>query len=106
MSKGDAPFLRMTILFTLCFLSPFLFTLFSFAWSAPCCRSHRQQGVSLGKNMRMDKRNKSFTGRSKTVHILCVDTRYTKFVSKGSRNPKLNSLPIFYFSFTPFFKSV
>ena len=48
--------------------------------------------------------NKSFTGRSKTVHTSGGQMGYTKHVDKGSRNPEPTSLPIFYFSFTPLFQ--
>ena len=50
-------------------------------------------------------RNKSFKLCSKTVHTLRRGVRYTNIVSKGSRNPEADNLPIFFISlFYPLFQ--
>ena len=95
------------LLFTPCFLS-FTFSfypLFHFALVCalfPSPLGSRAFPFAPGS---FSNRNKSFTGRSKSVHISGGEKGYTKHVDKGSRNPEsTDSLPIFFISlFTPLF---
>ena len=83
---------------------------FSFPLFFRTAKALRRSGIPLpgAERFRLSgravfRRNKSFKLCSKTVHTL----RYTDIVSKGSRNPEADDLPIFLFLFfTPFFKSV
>ena len=94
------------LLFTPCFLS-FTFSfypLFHFALVCALLPSPLGSRAFPFAPGSFSNRNKSFTGRSKSVHIWGGGMGYTKDVDKGSRNPEPTSLPIFYFSFTPLFQ--
>ena len=104
--KGKTPFLRRTP-FTPCFLS-FTFSfypLFHFAWLAPCFPGGKQ-GASLCAAVCGFKRNKSFTGYSKSVHTYRAAPGYTEYVSKGSRNPAAGKPTDLLFLFYPPFSNL
>ena len=104
--KGKTPFLRRTP-FTPCFLS-FTFSfypLFHFAWLAPCFLRGKQ-GASLCAAVCGFKRNKSFTGYSKSVHTYRAAPGYTGYVSKGSRNPAAGKPTDLLFLFYPPFSNL
>ena len=104
--KGKTPSLRRTP-FTLCFLS-FTFSfypLFHFAWFAPCFL-YGKQGASLCAAACGFKRNKSFTGYSKSVHTYRAALGYTEYVSKGSRNPAAGKPTDLLFLFYPPFSNL
>ena len=103
LSEGKTPSLRQTPFNTLfSFFHLFFLPSFSFCIGMRPVSS-RKQGASLSSKV-LPGRNKSFTGYSKSVHTFSTAAQYTKYVSKGSRNPPLASQPIFYFSFTPLFQ--
>ena len=95
------------LLFTPCFLS-FTFSfypLFHFAWLAPCFPGGKQ-GASLCAAVCGFKRNKSFTGYSKSVHTYRAAPGYTEYVSKGSRNPAAGKPTDLLFLFYPPFSNL
>ena len=103
LSEGKTPFLRRTP-FTPCFLS-FTFSFYPlFHFALVCTLFPAGSRVLPFYRRLLPGRNKSFTGYSKSVHTFSTAAQYTKYVSKGSRNPPLASQPIFYFSFTPLFQ--
>ena len=92
------------LLFTPCFLS-FTFSFYPlFHFALVCTLFPAGSRVLPFYRRLLPGRNKSFTGYSKSVHTFSTAAQYTKYVSKGSRNPPLASQPIFYFSFTPLFQ--
>ena len=84
---------------------------FSFPLFFRTAKALRRSGIPLpgAERFRLSgravfRRNKSFKLCSKTVHTLRGGVRYTDIVSKGSRNPEADDLPIFLFLFfTPFY---
>ena len=93
--------------FSICFLS-FTFSfypLFHFAWLAPCFPGGKQ-GASLCAAVCGFKRNKSFTGYSKSVHTYRAAPGYTEYVSKGSRNPAAGKPTDLLFLFYPPFSNL
>ena len=84
---------------------------FSFPLFFRTAKTLRSSGIPLpgAERFRLSgravfRRNKSFKLCSKTVHTLWGEVRYTDIVSKGSRNPEADDLPIFLFLFfTPFY---
>ena len=92
------------LLLTPCFLS-FTFSFYPlFHFALVCTLFPAGSRVLPFYRRLLPGRNKSFTGYSKSVHTFSTAAQYTKYVSKGSRNPPLTSQPIFYFSFTPLFQ--
>ena len=106
MSEGKTPIPPANSFFTPCFLS-FTFSfypLFHFALVCALLPSPLGSRAFPFAPGSFSNRNKSFTGRSKSVHISGGEIGYTKHVDKGSRNPEADDLPIFLFLFfTPFY---
>ena len=96
------------LLFTPCFLS-FTFSfypLFHFALVCALLPSPLGSRAFPFAPGSFSNRNKSFTGRSKSVHIWGGGMGYTKDVDKGSRNPESTAYRSFISLLPPFFKSV